>query len=324
MMRKLTYAEAIREALREEMLRDENVILLGEDIGVLGGVLKVTKGLLEEFGSKRVRDTPISESAIVGAAIGSAIMGMRPVAEIMFMDFLNVCGDQLINHAGKIHFMSGGKLKVPMVIRTQSSLGKSAAAQHSQFFPAFFMNIPGMHVAVPSIPYDAKGLLKTAIRSDNPVLFIECAVLYRSEGPVPEEEYLIPFGKASIMKEGVDVTIFAISQMVDKALVAAKDLEKEGIDAEVIDPRTLVPFDKQTLAASIKKTGRLVTVEASCRTCGVGAEMAAIAVEEAFDYLDAPIARVAAPDTPAPFAPVLQDVYIPNEKDIIRAVKSIA
>jgi len=322
-MRDISYAEAINEALKEEMERDEKVILLGEDIGIFGGVFKVTRGLLERFGPKRVRDTPISEGAIIGAAIGAATTGLRPVAEIMYMDFLNVAGDQLVNHAPKIHFMSGGKLNVPMVIRTQFSLGRSIAGQHSQFFPAFFMNLPGMYVAVPSTPYDAKGLLKTAIRSNNPTLFLESAVLYSAKGQVPEEEYVVPLGKADIKKKGDDVTVFAFSNLVSKALVAADELEKVGIGAEVIDPRTLAPLDRTTILESVKRTGRLVVVEPDCKTSGIGAEVITMVLEEAFDYLDAPPVRVAALDTPCPFAPVLEGLYIPNEESIIQAVRKI-
>lgn len=322
-MREITYAEALREALREEMLRDERVFVLGEDIGLFGGIFTVTKGLIDEFGPERVKDTPISETAIAGAAIGAALTGMKPVAEIMYMDFLNLCMDQLVNHAAKMNFMTGGVLKVPIVIRTQCSLGRMLGAQHSQFLPSWFMHIPGIEIAVPSTPYDAKGLLKTAIRKENPVLFIEYGTLYFKKGLVPDEEYFVPFGKGDIKKEGEDVTVVAISCMVHEALAAAQELEKEGISIEILDPRTLAPLDRELIKKSLKKTGRVVIVESSCKTSGVGAEISAMLVEEAFDSLDAPIQRVAAPDMPAPFSPALQDYYIPNQQNIIDAIKKV-
>lgn len=320
-MREISYAQAINEALREEMKRDDNVILMGEDIAIFEGIFKVTRGLLEEFGPERVRDTPISENAIIGAALGASLLGMRPVVEIMYMDFLNECADQLVNHLPKIRFMSGGKLKTPVTVRTQYSLGRYTGAQHSQFFPATYMNIPGLYLALPSTPYDAKGLLKTAIRGENPTLYIECPLFYRIDGPVPEEEYTIPFGQANVMREGNDVTLLAMSYTVPRALSAAEKLGKVGIRATVIDPRTLTPFDKGCLIDSVKETGRIVIVEPDCKTAGVGAEIAAIIAEEAFDYLDAPIMRIAAPDVPAPFAPPLLHKYIPDEEDIVKAVK---
>jgi pyruvate/2-oxoglutarate/acetoin dehydrogenase E1 component len=322
-MREITYAEALHEALREEMLRDERVFVLGEDIGLFGGIFTVTKGLFDEFGSERVRDTPISETAIIGAAIGAAITGMKPVAEIMYMDFLNLCMDQLVNHAAKMNFMTGGVLKVPIVIKTQCSLGRMLGAQHSQFLLSWFMHVPGIEIAVPSTPYDAKGLLKTAIRTEKPVLFIEYGSLFFKKGLVPDEEYLIPFGKGDLKREGKDVTVVAISSMVHEALAAAQKLEKEGISIEVVDPRTLTPLDQKLIEKSLEKTGRVVIVEPSCKTSGVGAEISAMLVEEAFDYLDAPIQRVAAPDMPTPFSPASQDYYIPNQQKIIDAIKKI-
>lgn len=321
-MKTLSYVEAIREALAEEMRRDDKVFVMGEDVGTFGGVFKATKGLLEEFGPDRVLDTPISENAIIGAAIGAAIMGYRPVAEIMYMDFLNECADQLVNHLPKIHYMSGGKLTAPTVIRTQYSLGRSTGAQHSQFFPSFYMNTPGIMVATPSTPADAKGLLKTAIRGSNPVLFIECASLYGSKGQVPSEEYLIPFGKADIKREGTDTTVIAVSRMVSEALAAAEILASEGISVEVVDPRTLVPFDTEAIMSSVRKTGRLVTAEDSCRTSGVGAEIVARVMENAMDYLEG-VERVATPDVPAPFSPPLQKAYLPGRAAIAEAVKRI-
>jgi pyruvate dehydrogenase E1 component beta subunit len=320
-MREVTYARAINEALREEMRRDEKVFLLGEDIGVLGGVFSITKGLLEEFGPERVRDTPISENAIIGAALGASLLGFHPVAEIMYWDFFNECGDQLVNHLPKIHFMSGGKLKAPVTVRTQYSLGRYTGAQHSQFSPAFYMNTPGLIIALPSTPYDAKGLLKTAIRGDNPTIFAECPLLYKMEGQVPEEDYTVPFGKAEIRTDGKDVTLFAVSVMVPKALTAAETLKKEGIGVTVIDPKTLSPLDKDCLIDSVKKTGRLVIAEPDCKTAGIGAEISAIVAEEVVAYLDSPVIRVASPDLPAPFSQPLSDRYIPSHEEIVKAVR---
>jgi len=323
-LRKITYREALREALREEMRRDSSVFLLGEDIGKYwGGAFKVTEGLAEEFGDERVRDTPISESTIIGTAIGAAITGMRPVAEIMFGDLTALAMDQIANQAAKIHYMFGGQAKCPIVIRTPFGAGVNIAAHHSQSLEAWFMHVPGLYVAVPSTPYDAKGLLKTAIRGSNPVMFCEHKLLYPLEGEVPEEDYTVPFGVADIKREGEDVTIVATLYMVHKALSAAEKLEKEGISVEVVDPRTLVPLDKQGIISSVKKTGRIVVVSEDCKTAGVTAEIAAIVAEEALDYLDAPVKRVAEPDTPIPFSPTLEQYVIPNEEAIIKAVKEI-
>lgn len=323
-MRKISYREALREALREEMRRDPTVFLLGEDIGrYWGGAFKVTDGLAEEFGDDRVRDTPISESAIIGTAVGAAITGMRPVAEIMFGDLTALAMDQIANQAAKIRYMFGGQARCPMVIRTPFGAGVNIASHHSQSLEAWFMHVPGLYVAVPSTPRDAKGLLKTAIRGDNPVFFCEHKLLYQVEGEVPEEEYAILFGVADIKKEGVDVTVVATLYMVHKALNAAAELEKEGISVEVVDPRTLTPLDKQAIIKSVKKTGRLVIVSEDCKTAGVSAEIAAIVAEEAIDYLDAPIKRVAEPDTPIPFSPPLEQYVIPDEKAIIKAVREV-
>ncbi|HDN05604.1 alpha-ketoacid dehydrogenase subunit beta [Candidatus Bathyarchaeota archaeon] len=323
-MRKITYREALREALREEMRRDPTVFLLGEDIGrYWGGAFKVTEGLAEEFGDERVRDTPISESAIIGAAVGAAITGMRPVAEIMFGDLTALAVDQIANQAAKIRYMFGGQAKVPLVIRTPFGAGVNIAAHHSQSLEAWYMHVPGLYVAVPSTPYDAKGLLKTAIRNDNPVFFCEHKLLYPIEGEVPEEEYTVPLGVADVKREGEDVTVVATLYMVHKALEAAEKLETEGISVEVVDPRTLTPLDKQTIIKSVKKTGRLVVVSEDCKTAGVSAEIAAVVAEEAIDYLDAPIKRVAEPDTPIPFSPPLEQYVIPNEKSIIKAVREV-
>jgi pyruvate/2-oxoglutarate/acetoin dehydrogenase E1 component len=323
-MRKITYRDALREALREEMRRDQTVFLLGEDIGrYWGGAFKVTEGLAEEFGDERVRDTPISENAIIGTAVGAAITGTRPIAEIMFGDLTALAMDQIANQAAKIRYMFGAQAKCPLVIRTPFGAGVNIASHHSQSLEAWFMHTPGLHVTVPSTPYDAKGLLKTAIRNDNPVFFCEHKLLYPIEGEIPEEEYTIPFGKADIKREGEDVTILATLYMIHKALNAAKQLEKEGINAEIVDPRTLAPLDKNTIIKSVKKTGRLVIVSEDCKTAGVSAEIAAVAAEGAIDYLDAPIKRVAEPDTPIPFSPSLEQYVIPDEKAIIKTVKEV-
>ncbi len=324
-MREITYREALREALKEEMLRDSTVFLMGEDIGrYWEGALKVTQGLAEEFGDERVRDTPISESAIVGAAVGATITGMRPVAEIMFGDLTGLAMDQIANQAAKIHYMFGGQAEVPLVIRTPFGAGVNIAAHHSQSLEAWYMHTPGLYVAVPSTPYDAKGLLKTAIRGRNPVLFCEHKLLYPLEGEVPEEEYTIPFGVAETKRKGANVTVVATLYMVHKAMDAANQLESEGVSVEVVDPRTLSPLDKESIIGSVKKTGRLVLVSEDCKTAGVTAEISALVAEEAIDYLDAPIKRVAEPDTPIPFSPPLEDYILPNTETIIEAIKEIA
>jgi len=323
-MREISYRDALREALREEMLRDPTVFLIGEDIGrYWGGAFKVTKGLAEEFGDERVRDTPISENAIIGVAVGAAITGMRPVAEIMFGDLTALAMDQIANQAAKIRYMFGGQAKVPLVIRTPFGGGVNIAAHHSQSLEAWFMHVPGLQVVVASTPYDAKGLLKTAIRNDNPVVFCEHKLLYPLTGPVPEEEYTIPFGVADVKREGRDVTVVATLYMVHKALAAAETLAKEGVSVEVVDPRTLVPLDKETITESVKKTGRVVVVTEDCKTAGVSAELAALIAEEALDYLDAPIKRVTTFDVPIPFSPPLENFVIPDEKRIIKAIKEI-
>ncbi len=323
-MRRITYREALRQALREEMRRDPAVFLLGEDIGrYWGGAFKVTEGLAEEFGDERVRDTPISESAIIGTGVGAAITGMRPVAEIMFGDLTALAMDQIANQAAKIRYMFGGQVSCPLVIRTPFGAGVNIASHHSQSLEAWFMHVPGLYVAVPSTPYDAKGLLKTAIRGENPVFFCEHKLLYPVEGEVPEEEYTIPFGVADVKRKGSDVTVVATLYMVHKALNAAETLEKEDISVEVVDPRTLTPLDKKTILDSVKKTGRLIVVSEDCKTAGVGAEIAAVVAEEAVDYLDAPIKRVAGQDVPIPFSPPLEQFVIPNEKKIVEAVKEV-
>lgn len=322
-MREITYREAIREALREEMRRDPSVFLLGEDIAEFGGSYKVTQGLLEEFGHERVRNTPISEAAIVGTALGAALVGMRPVAEIMYVDFMGIAMDQLVNQMAKIRYMFGGKAKAPVVIRTQQGTGRSSAAQHAQSLEAWFVHTPGLKVVQPSTPYDAKGLMKASIRDDNPVIFLEHKLLYAEKGPVPEEGYIVPLGKADVKRSGKDVTVVATSRMLLRALNAAKDLAQEGIDVEVIDPRTLSPLDEDTILESVQKTGKLVVVHEAVRRCGFGAEIAATVAEKAFDYLDAPVKRVTALDTPMPFNPKLEAFVTPDEDKIKRAVREL-
>jgi pyruvate dehydrogenase E1 component beta subunit len=323
-MREITFREAIIEAYREEMRRDERVFIMGEDVGRFGGAYKLTKGLIEEFGPERLRDTPISEEGFLGAGIGAAITGMRPVVEVMFVDFLNSCMNQLVNMAPKLRYSTGGQLKVPLVITSMiSNPVRALGADHAQDLTPWFLNVPGFKVALPSTPYDAKGLLKTAIRDDNPVLFFIPYALLGTKGPVPDEEYTIPFGKANLRKKGSDLTVVAISAMVPKALRASSKLEEEGVSVEVIDPRTLVPLDKKAIIGSVKKTKKLITVEGSHKRCGVGSEMAAMIIEEAFDYLDAPIMRVAAPDIPTPASPPLEKCMEPDENDIITMVKKL-
>lgn len=320
-MREITYRDAIREALREEMLRDNSVFLMGEDIGIYGGAYAVTKGLLEEFGERKVKDTPISEAVIVGAATGAAAAGTRPVVEIMYIDFMTFCMDQIVNQAAKMRYMFGGKIKVPLVIRTQGGSGTFCAAQHSQSLEAWFVHIPGLKVVMPSTPYDAKGLLKNSIRDDNVVIFIEHKLLYNTKGGVPEEEYLIPLGKADIKRQGQDVTLISWSRMVLTSLEAADELAKEGIDVEVIDVRSLSPLDIPTIVNSVRKTGRVVICEEGCKTGGVGGEIWTQITEQAFDYLDAPVVRVAGKDVPIPFSPVLEKAAIPNKNQIIEGLK---
>jgi pyruvate/2-oxoglutarate/acetoin dehydrogenase E1 component len=322
-MREITYAQAINEALRGCMLKDERVVLLGEDIGCYGGVFQVTAGLQAEFGPQRVVDTPISEAGFVGASVGAALTGMRPVTEIMFIDFTTCCMDMIINQMAKMHYMFGGRGKVPMVLRTNIGAGRGTAAQHSQSFHAIFMHIPGLLVVAPSTPYDAKGLMVEAIQNDNPVVFVEHKKLYIEKGPVPEEMYAIPFGQAEIKREGKDITIVATHALVQRSLNAAEQVAKEGIDAEIVDPRTLVPLDKETILNSVKKTGRLLVADEGHRTCGAAAEIAAMVAEEAIYYLKAPIKRVTSPDTPVPFSPPLEQAFIPDEKKLIPAIKSL-
>lgn len=321
-MREITYLEAVREAMTQKMHQDPDVFILGEDIGVYGGAFGVTRGMIEEFGPERVRNTPISESAIAGAAVGSALTGMRPILELQFSDFITIATDQIVNQAAKIRYMYGGKGKVPLVLRTPAGSGTGAAAQHSQSLEAWMVHIPGLKVVQPSTAYDAKGLLISAIEDDNPVIFYEHKLLYRTKNEVPEEMYTIPLGKADIKRKGMDVTVIATAIMVHKTLEAAKELEKEGIDIEVIDPRTLVPFDIETIVSSVSKTGRCVIVHEAVKRGGVGGEIAGmIAESEAFDYLDAPIQRLGGRAVPIPYNPKLERAAIPQVEDIIRAVK---
>jgi len=321
--REITYVQALNEALREELKRDERVFIMGEDIGVYGGAFKATRDLLDEFGPRRVRSTPISEAAIVGAATGAALTGTRPIAEIMYIDFTTLAMDQIVNQMSKIRYMFGGKAKVPVVIRTQGGAGRGNAAQHSQSLEAWFVHVPGLYVVQPSTPYEAKGLLKAAIRDDNPVIFIEHKMLYNIKGNVPAEEYVIPLGQADIKRKGHDVTIVATSWMVHHALEAAETLSKEGIEAEVIDPRTLKPLDKQTIINSVKKTLHLVIVNEGWRTGGFAAQLAGLLLEDVFDYLDAPIKIVASEDVPIPYSHGLEYEAVPMPKDILAAVREI-
>lgn len=316
-LQEMTYAEAVRAALREEMLKDERVFLMGEDIGLYGGAFGVTRGLIEEFGEARVRDTPISEAVIAGAGIGAALTGMRPVAEFQFSDFMAIGLDQIVNQAAKIRFMFGGKAEVPVVFRAPLGSGTGAAAQHSQSLEAWFAHVPGLKVVLPSTPADVKGLLISAIRDPNPVIFLEHKVLYRQKGSVPTGEYSVPLGKADVKRQGKDLTIIALSIMVPRALAVAERLAQEGIEAEVIDPRTLRPLDEETLVNSVRKTGHVLIVHEAVQTGGFGGEIAArIAASKAFYYLDAPIMRLGGAEVPIPYNPVLEKRATPQEEDI--------
>ena len=324
-MREITFLEAIREALRQEMKLDEKVFILGEDVGAFGGCFGVTAGLLEEFGEERVRDTPISESAIMGAALGSALMGLRPVPELMFIDFTPVCMDYLTNQAPKVRYMCGGQVeKLPLVVRTTSGGWIRAAGQHSQSLEGWFTQVPGLKVVMPGTPYDAKGLLTAAMRDNNPILFIEHKVLYGMEGPVPEEEYVVPLGKAEVKKEGSDITLISYSLMLQKTLAAAEELAGAGINAEVVDLRTLSPLDHDTLAQSVQKTHKAVVIQEAYESAGVASLVIKSLMESSFDYLDAPIKTVAAPDTVIPFSPPLEDAMLPDEAKIVQVAKEIA
>jgi pyruvate/2-oxoglutarate/acetoin dehydrogenase E1 component len=336
-MAQMTIAEALRQAIREEMRRDPTVICIGEDIGIeggWGGAFTVTLGLSEEFGHDRILDTPIAELGLVGVAVGAAIGGLRPIADVQYGDFIFLAMDQLVNQAAKMAYMSAGTIKVPMVLRVPVGATRRGA-QHAQSLEAFIVHVPGLKVVAPSTAYDAKGLLKSAVREDNPVVVFEHKLLYGSKGPrsvegavsavgeVPDEEYLVPIGKGIVRRVGKDVTLVGKLLTVYRALGAAEQLAAEGIDAEVIDPRTLVPLDKELILESVRKTGRLVIVEEDNLTGGWAADIAAIVADEALDWLDAPIRRVSAPDTPPPFAPVMEQFYVPSEQRVIEAVKSL-
>jgi len=320
-MPELRYMRAIGEALAEEMTRDERVIVLGEDVGAPGGAFGVTRGLYERFGRERVRDTPISEAAVVGAAIGAAVNGLRPVAEIMFMDFIGVCWDQVVNQMAKMRYMFGGQVRLPLVLRTHIGAGLNAGPQHSGSLEAWAMHVPGLKVVMPSTPADAKGLLKSAVRDDNPVLFIETKTLYATKGQVPEGEHLTPLGRAEVRRAGTDVTIVAVARMVLEALQAAETLAGEGVSAEVIDPRTLSPLDRDTILGSVAKTGRLVVAHEAWAPCGAGSEILALVAEHAPMLLRAPARRVTPPFTPVPFSPPMERFWLPNAAKIAAAVR---
>lgn len=323
-VREISYLEAVREAMSQEMRENQDVFILGEDIGVYGGAFGVTRGMIEEFGPERVRNTPISEAAIAGGAVGAALTGMRPILELQFSDFITIAMDQLVNQAAKTRYMFGGKGKVSLVVRTPAGSGTGAAAQHSQSLEAWMAHIPGLKVVQPSTAYDAKGLLKAAMDDDNPVIFYEHKLLYKTIGEVPEEAYSIPLGKADVKRNGKDVTIVATAIMVHKALEAAKELEAEGIDVEIIDPRTLVPLDEETIIESVKKTGKCIVVHEAVKRGGYGGEIASmIAESEAFDYLDAPIKRLGGLAVPVPYNPTLEKAVIPQVPDIIEAAKEL-
>ena len=322
-VRELTLAEAIREGLAEEMRRDTRVFICGEDVAEAGTVFKVLTGLVDEFGKDRVVDTPISEAGFTGIAVGAAMTGLRPVVDIMFGDFVGLTMDQMVNQAAKIHYMSGGKWKVPMVMRTTLGATRRSAAQHSQSLHAWFAHIPGLKVVLPSTPYDAKGLLKTAIRDDNPVVFFEDKMMYKLKGPVPAEDYTIPFGVADIKRAGSDVTIVATSSMVQVALGAAKLLEDIDISAEVIDPRTVWPLDEQALIESAKKTSRVIVVDEGYGRYGVTAEIASVIAEGAFFDLEAPVKRIGAMHVPIPFSPPLEDATVPTEQAVFEAAQAL-
>ncbi len=319
-MREITFSEALREAMAEEMGRDSSVFLMGEDVGVFGGVFGVSAGLLDEFGPERVRDTPISEQVIVGAGLGAALVGMRPIVEIMFADFVTVAMDQVVNQAAKARYMSGGKAQVPLTMRIVNGAPGSAAAQHSQSPEGWFMNVPGLKIAIPATPYDAKGLLKTAIRGADPVLFFEHKMLYAVKGDVPADDYAIPFGQAAMRRKGDAATIISIGGVLPKVMEAAAQLANQGIEVEVIDPRTLVPLDTEALVESVKKTHRAIIVHEAHRRAGPGAEIAAILAEEAIGYLDAPVLRVATKNVPFPYHPDLENFILPGVADITQAV----
>jgi pyruvate dehydrogenase E1 component beta subunit len=320
-VRELTFGQAVREALAEEMRADPSVCIIGEDVAEAGTPFKVLAGLVDEFGPDRVIDSPISEAGIMSLAVGAAMTGLRPIVDIMFGDFLTLAMDQIVNQAAKVHYMSGGKLKVPLVVRTTLGATRRSAAQHSQSLHAWVSHVPGLKVALPSTPYDAKGLWKTAIRDDNPVVIFEDKLSYQLKGPVPDGEYTIPFGQADIKRPGTDLTIVATSSMVQVALRAAQLLEALEISAEVVDPRTTVPLDTRTLVDSAKKTSRVIVVDEGYQRYGVTAELAAMIGEGAFHYLDAPVRRLGALDVPVPFSPVLEDLTVPTSERVVETAK---
>ena len=322
MTREITLSQAVNEAIAEEMRRDPTVFLLGEDVAEAGTPFKVLLGLVDEFGPERILDTPISEPGFAGIAVGAAMTGMRPIVDLMFGDFLFLVMDQLCNQAAKTHYMSGGKLKVPMVLRTNLGATRRSAAQHSQSLHALVCHIPGLKVALPSSAYEAKGLLKTAIRDDNPVVIFEDKLMYQEKAPVPEEEYLIPFGVAHTLRKGRDITLVATSSMVQVATKASGILAEEGIEAEVIDPRTLVPFDEETILASVKRTGRAMVIDEGHRSFGVTAEIASRIAEKAFYHLDAPVLRMGAMDVPVPFSPKLEDLTVPTPETVAERARA--
>jgi pyruvate/2-oxoglutarate/acetoin dehydrogenase E1 component len=315
--RELTFSQAVNEALAEELRRDATVFVIGEDVAEAGHPFKVLAGLVDEFGTGRVLDSPISEAGIAGLGLGAAMTGMRPVVDIMFGDFVTLIMDQVVNQAAKTHYMSGGTLKAPLTVRTTLGATRRSAAQHSQSLHAWFAHIPGLKVALPATPYDAKGLLKSAIRDDNPTIVFEDKMMYQSKGPVPEGEYLIPFGEADVKLEGDDLTLIATSSMVYVALEAAALLADNGVSAEVVDPRTLVPLDRETLVASAKKTGRAIVIDEGHQSYGASAELAAVVTEGAFWHLDAPVTRIGAMDVPVPFSPVLEDETVPTPERVL-------
>jgi acetoin:2,6-dichlorophenolindophenol oxidoreductase subunit beta len=322
-VRELTYGEAVREAIAEEMRRDPTVFVIGEDVAEAGHPFKVLLGLVQEFGTQRIIDTPISEPGYAGIGVGAAMTGMRPIVDIMFGDFITLTMDQMVNQAAKAHYMSGGKIKVPIVFRTTLGATRRSAAQHSQSLQAWVSHVPGLKVALPSTPHDAKGLMKTAIRDDSPVVIFEDKMMYRMKGPVPEGDYTIPLGVADVKRAGTDITIVATSSMVQVALGAAKLLDEQGISAEVIDPRTTAPLDKETLIASAKKTSRALVVDEGYERYGVTAEIASVIADGAFYYLDAPVRRMGAMDVPVPFSPVLEDLTVPTEKSVFDAALAL-
>ncbi len=322
-MREITFSQAVREAISEEMRRDPMVFVIGEDVAEAGTPFKVTLGMVDEFGTDRIVDAPISEPGFCGLGVGAAMTGMRPIVDIMFGDFLGLVMDQIANQAAKIHYMSGGKLKVPIVFRTTLGATRRAAAQHSQSLQAWPSHIPGLKVALPSTPYDAKGLLKTAIRDDSPVVFIEDKLMHQVKGPVPEGEYLLPFGIAEVKRPGTDITLVATSSMVQVALAGAEQLAGMGISAEVIDPRTTVPLDKQCLIESAKKTGRAIVLDEGYESYGVTAEIASVIADGAFYYLDAPVKRMCAMDVPVPFSPSLEDITVPTPDRVVAMAKTL-